>query len=199
MSGAREPGRIGPNAIIRIGEALMAIEGTSKAACVYSRADLSAYLGSPPTAMVEETEVARLMAALQTELGPERARTIGWMAGLRTGDYVLKHRIPLAAQRLLALLPSALAGRVLAAAIRRHAWTFAGSAEIEICGSNPLRVTFHGSPLCCDRLAQGPACAFYRATFERLFRALVHPDARVSEVPRDCISDGQYAFEIGLS
>ena len=41
-----------------------------------------------------------------------------------------------------------------------------------------------------------PSCAFYTATFERLFRVLVHPEARVRE--RQCESMGAPAcvFEV---
>lgn len=178
MSAAGPSGCIGPNAINRVGEALIALEGRGVAEQVFDEAGLTAYLMHPPAAMVAETEVARLMAATQLRLGEERARAVGRSAGQRTADYLLAHRIPRAAQILLALLPPALAARALSAAIRRHAWTFAGSAVVEIGSGNPVRVAFRGGPLCCDQLAQRPASAFYGATFEHLFRALVHGDTQ---------------------
>jgi divinyl protochlorophyllide a 8-vinyl-reductase len=45
--------------------------------------------------------------------------------------------------------------------------------------------------------AEAPVCDYFAATFERLFRALVHADARVREV--ECAATGAPAcvFEVG--
>ncbi|WP_235823343.1 4-vinyl reductase [Azohydromonas sediminis] len=41
-----------------------------------------------------------------------------------------------------------------------------------------------------------PACDFYAATFERLFRALVHPRASVAETACEACGDDACRFEV---
>ena len=59
--------RIGPNAIIQMGEALSARKEEARAAQIYGRAGLLPYLAHPPHAMVDEGEVARLFKAVSDE------------------------------------------------------------------------------------------------------------------------------------
>ena len=44
--------------------------------------------------------------------------------------------------------------------------------------------------------SEAPACDFYAATFERLFRVLVHPAARVTETACEACGDDACQFEI---
>ena len=189
-------GRIGPNAVIRLAEALREQEGEAATVAVFERAGLAAYLGTPPSAMVRETDVAALHRALQRELGARRARRIARLAGGKTGDYLLAHRIPRAVQRVLRIAPAPLAGRVLLAAIGRNAWTFCGSGRFRAAAGVPVRVTIAGNPLCGDVDGEATACDFYAGTFERLFRALVHDGAVVDETHCEGRGDAACLFEI---
>jgi len=174
--------RIGPNAVTRLAEALHALEGAAAADAVFRRAGLEAWLESPPTRMLPETEVQRLHRALFDELGVARARRVARDAGARTASYLLARRIPAPVRALLRALPAALASRLLARAIARHAWTFAGSATFTTRGARPVSFSLIGCPLCRGRRAAGPHCDFYAACFERLYRALVHRRATVTQL-----------------
>jgi divinyl protochlorophyllide a 8-vinyl-reductase len=189
-------GVIGPNAIIRMAEALREQAGEAATVAVFERAGLGAYLATPPSAMVRETEVAAVHTALRLELGPPRARRAARLAGEKTGDYLLAHRIPRAVQRVLRILPAPLASRVLLAAIGRNAWTFCGSGRFRAAAGSPVRVAIAGNPLCRDAPGDATACDFYAGTFERLFGALVHRGATVREVQCESRGDAACVFEI---
>lgn len=187
--------RIGPNAILRIADALPLHAGPEAARRVFARAALAHYLRAPPSGMVPERDVRRLHAALAAECGTAQAREVARDAGHRTADYLLAHRIPRPAQRLLRALPARLAAAALARAIRRHAWTFAGSGRFSFAPGVPTVFSIRGNPL----LGGGDvavACDYYAATFERLFVALVHPRARVREVACEARGDDACRFEL---
>lgn len=165
--------RVGPNAIIQLGDVLRDRCGLADAERVFGAAGLSRYLTRPPYAMVSEGEAAALHRALQSAL-PDRASDLATDAGSRTADYLLAHRIPAAAQHLLRLLPAPLAARLLVKAISRHAWTFAGSGSFAAAfgkGANnpPLVISIRANPLAT------PGCPWHRAVFTRLFSQLVSP------------------------
>ena len=191
-----QAGRIGPNAITRVAEVLLPRLGHGATAGIFEQAGLLDYLAHPPESMVDEAEVSRLHRALRACLGEPRARDIAFEAGTRTGDYLLAHRIPQPVQWLLRHLPAPWASRVLLSAIGRHAWTFAGSGQFTARAGSPVRLTIRHNPLCAGIAAGEPACAFYTATFERLFRVLVHPLARVREVECEAMGAPACRFEI---
>jgi divinyl protochlorophyllide a 8-vinyl-reductase len=191
--------RIGPNAITRVAEALRARGGEAATTMIFARAGLLRYLADPPQAMVDESEVMRLHLELRHGIGRDEARRVALDAGRRTGNYLLAHRIPRAVQWLLRALPAALAARVLLSAIGRHAWTFAGSGEFSARVGQPVVLTLHDNPLCRGLALDEPACDYYAATFERLFRVLVHPAARVEEVGCESMGDPACVFEIRWS
>jgi divinyl protochlorophyllide a 8-vinyl-reductase len=190
------PARIGPNAILKVIEALEAGPHAALTRQVCDRAGLAHYLDELPTAMVDEGEVTALHRALRDVLGIERARAIGRDAGRRTGDYLLANRIPPFAQRILRGLPAPLAGRLLLRAITRNAWTFAGSGRFTTAPGRPNRLSIAGCRLCAGEESAEALCDFYGATFERLFQKLMTARARVSEV--ECQAQGHPAcvFEV---
>jgi divinyl protochlorophyllide a 8-vinyl-reductase len=196
VSAAREAGRIGPNAITRVAEVMPSLVGAGMTRHLFDAAGLLRYLQTPPQGMVDEAEVRRLHAILHETLGSEAATRITDQAGQRTADYLIAHRIPKAVQALLRLLPAPLASRVLLAAIRRHAWTFSGSGEFTAHAGVPVLLSIRGNPLCQGFEAESPACAFYAATFERLFRLLVHPAARVREITCEACGADACRFEV---
>jgi divinyl protochlorophyllide a 8-vinyl-reductase len=190
-------GRIGPNAITRVAEALRTLQGEEAQRRVFARAQLAHYLAAPPASMVDEGEVQRLHRALRGMLDADTTRRVAQLAGERTGDYLLAHRIPRAVQAVLRRLPAPLAARVLLAAIRRHAWTFAGSGQFSARAGRPIVLAITHCPLCRDDPAHDgrPQCDYYAATFERLLRTLVHPDIRVTEVQCEAAGGSACEFE----
>jgi divinyl protochlorophyllide a 8-vinyl-reductase len=174
-------GRIGPNAITRVAQALRVEIGDPATRAVFARAALDDRLDEPPTAMVDEAEVRRLHVVLLDAVGAPRAARVARAAGALTGDYLLAHRIPGPAQAVLRRLPAVLAERMLLAAVGRHAWTFAGSGRFAATPGSPTVVTLADNPLCRGVVSDAPSCHYHAATFERLWRALVAPDIRVVE------------------
>jgi divinyl protochlorophyllide a 8-vinyl-reductase len=199
-AGSAAGARIGPNAIIQVADALRGAHGSALAEELFAAVGLQRYLVAPPTTMVDEREVVRLHAALRERLPPAERRRVQYEAGLATGDYLLAHRIPRAAQRVLRLLPAGLASRTLLAAIRRHAWTFAGSGTFTVdAGGIRARhavVRIAQCPMCRDSRAEAPICDYYAATFERLYRVLVAPAAGAAEIACCARGDPACAFRI---
>lgn len=196
MTDAAHTGRIGPNAVIRLAEALDALESKAVTKKLFIAADLESYVHSPPQAMVPEDEVTLLHRQLRRDLSPTRAASVSWIAGLRTADYLLANRIPSPVQRLLKLLPRRLAAFILLKAIGAHAWTFAGTSRFAWEMGRPITLRFEDCPLCRGDQSRQPCCSYYSATFERLFRELINPDTEVRET--HCIATGAAAcrFEI---
>lgn len=190
------PARIGPNAIIRVAEALRREGGEALERRVFLAARLGGYLGALPGRMVDETEVTRLHRTLRELLGAERAREVSRDAGYATGDYLLANRIPRPVQGVLKALPAPWAARVLMGAIGRHAWTFAGSGVFAWTPGRPVRFQIRGNPVCRGTVSDQPVCHYYAATFERLFRALVHPRAAVAETACESAGADACRFEI---
>ena len=189
-------GRVGPNAIIRVADALREQVGDSGTARLFRSAGLDRYLAVPPRQMVDEREVNRLHQVLRSELGLERARWISRAAGLATGEYLLAHRIPSAAQVILRALPSRLASRMLLSSVRRHAWTFSGSGAFTAQTGRPLRIWISGCPVCGESVAHQPLCDYYAATFQQLFRALVDPKVIVRETECEAMGAEACLFEV---
>ena len=186
-------GRIDPNAILRVAEAL---QRRGRAEEVFRRAGLAHHLAVPPSTLVDEEDARRLHAALRSTLGPHEAAQVAREAGEATAAYLLAHRIPKPVQVLLRLLPAPLATRVLMAAITRHAWTFTGSGEFEARPGRPVVLTIRRNPLCRGLASDTPACDYYAATFERLFRVLVQRDSVVTETRCEARGDRLCCFEI---
>ena len=198
MTDAAHTGRIGPNAVIRLAEALDALESKAVTKKLFIAANLETYVHALPQAMVPEEDVTVLHRHLRSDLGPRRAASVSWIAGQRTADYLLSHRIPKPVQQLLKLLPARLAAFILLKAIGAHAWTFAGTSRFSWHMGRPITLTFEDCPLCRHDRAAQPCCSYYSATFERLFRELINADASVSETL--CIAAGGSAckFEIAF-
>lgn len=196
MSDAAHGGRIGPNAVIRLAEALDAVESKAVTLRLFNAAGFGAHAVAPPDDMVPEGEVSALHRQLRNELGPKRAASISWIAGLRTADYLLANRIPGPVQRLLRLLPKRLSAFILLKAIGAHAWTFAGTGRFSWSIGRPITLQFEDCALCRADHSIQPCCQYYAATFERLFQELIDADTRVAET--GCIAAGAEAcrFEV---
>ncbi len=196
MMSAAGPGRIGPNAVTQVAAALVSRYGPVRTRDLFSSVGLTRYLDAPPHQMIDEREVIALHTAVREGLVENAVSAVNCDAGLATGDYLLAHRIPRPAQVVLRMLPARLAGALLLTAIRRHAWTFAGSGHFSAQGSKPILITIEDCPICRGAHTRAAACGYYTATFTRLFTRLVHPRARVRETA--CIARGDSAcrFEV---
>lgn len=176
----RAGGRVGPNAVIRLGEAMIAIAGRPAAERLYAEAGVPELLDAPPAEMIDETVPARLFDVLWRDWPAEHAGRVSREAGRLTADYVYANRIPRIARTVLPVLPRWAASRLLLSAIERSAWTFAGSGA---CRTGPgLTVTIGANPLAM------PGCVWHRAVFARLFERLVAPGTRVEQTA--CCLDG---------
>ncbi len=195
---AAEAGRIGPNAVTRLAEAIACRVGPDVLGAVFREAGVIRHLETPPQAMVPEGDVAALHAALRRAVGASDAAVIGAEAGRRTGDYLLARRIPRGAQTLLRHLPRRLAAAILLRAIAKHAWTFAGSGRFSYRHDREgVELLVAGGPVCRDIAADGPVCHYYAATFERVFAAMLGPRTRVTET--DCEAAGAKACRFRLT
>lgn len=192
---APEVPRIGPNAVLQLVETLRAHGESALAGRVFERAGRADWLTHPPETMVPQDAVLRVHAALRELLPRETALQRAREAGLRTGDYLLAHRIPAPAQRLLRWLPASLAARVLCRAIAAHAWTFVGSGAFAYDFRGGLRLTIGHNPLALRHSAE-PDCVWHAAVFERLFRTLVHPRTTVRELACTALGDPACVFEL---
>jgi divinyl protochlorophyllide a 8-vinyl-reductase len=189
-------GVIGPNAINQVAAAL----GMPRAGPIFQVAGLTHHLAKPPDRMVPQSDVRALHAALRGMLGEAEAALVARDAGKRTALYLLAHRIPRPAQHGLRMLPARLAARLLLAMIERHAWTFCGTAALEVsrvAGWRPgWSLAIKGCVLCRGAHAEAPLCDFYAACFGALFRALVHRSASVEEISCTAAGAEDCVFEV---
>lgn len=183
---------VGPNAILQTVAALRMLHGERVAAATLYHAT-GRTLETLPDRPVDEREAAALMVDVRRRCG-DGAIDVLREAGVRTADYILAHRIPAAAQRILRLLPAAVASWMLWRAAARHAWTFAGSGRFTYrVRWSPRRRTrvelqVADCSLCRHHQAEEPQCAYYAAAFERLQRSIVGDGYRVAEV--ECMASG---------
>lgn len=189
-----DPARIGPNAVIQLGETLLAHGRESLAREVYLAAGRPGWLDAPPDAMLPEHAVAQLHAALYRLAPAGTADVVAAEAGMRTGDYILAHRIPKSVRMVLRLMPAGIGARLLLEGISDHAWTFAGSGRFSYTLGRPVVLEIAENPL-----AVAAHCVWHEAVFRRLFQSLVHASAEVAETA--CCGSGAPAcrFEVGWS
>ncbi|MEJ6392487.1 bacteriochlorophyll 4-vinyl reductase [Gymnodinialimonas sp. 2305UL16-5] len=178
--------RIGPNALIQTEQALLERLGSATTAVIFAEAGLQR---GNPGAMVPQTEVRVLFDALMTER-PRDWPEIAEDAGARTADYILANRIPGMIQGLLKALPAALAGPILARAIARHAWTFAGSGTFSATRQPELTLTIAHNPIAI------PGCPWHCAVFTRLFQTLATPRCTVRHTACCAKGDPNCIFQI---
>jgi divinyl protochlorophyllide a 8-vinyl-reductase len=145
--------------------------------------------------LMDETPAAMLHQALRAQhpgLAPQLTRG----AGERTADYIIRHRIPVAALRVLRVLPPWLAAPLLANVIEKHAWTFAGSGTFKLRSRHPLVFELIDNPVVRGEQASGPICHWHAAVFQRLFNDIVDDSLRCVET-RCCAAGAEACrFEI---
>ncbi len=173
-------GRIGPNAVLQVFNVLDDLLGPIETKRLAKRAGLSHHVAAPPSAMVDERDVVALHQAVRASLSADQARNVLMQAGDRTAAYILANRIPKFAQSVLRALPARPACAILLRAIAKNAWTFAGSGRFNFQAGRPIILTLLDCPACLEVYRREEPCYYYTATFEGLFRSLVHPDAQIT-------------------
>lgn len=197
MMPAEAIGKIGPNAITRVADVLTARHGREFCAQLFAKAGIARYMAHPPTAMVDEEEVTHLHAALHRCLEDAEAARVATAAGRLTGEYLLAHRIPKAAQLLLRLLPKTLAARLFTRSIGKHAWTFAGTGYFSVAReAGGLLLCLADNPACRELATGVPSCHYFTATFETLYRAILGPEVKVAEVACEAAGDDCCCFRV---
>jgi divinyl protochlorophyllide a 8-vinyl-reductase len=190
-----ETGLIGPNAILQLLPVLERAGGLGLRDRLLRAAGAEVPDGS---AMIAETHAAHLHREVR-HLMPDRAQIVMTEAGIATADYILAHRVPAPAQWLLQALPAPLAAPLLAKAINRHAWTFAGSGAFRVLSPTCFEIT--DNPLVRGEHATHPACHWHAAVFARLYQVLVNPGFRCVETDCCTVAGPVCRFELtrGLS
>jgi divinyl protochlorophyllide a 8-vinyl-reductase len=183
-------GRIGPNAILQLAGVLVADGGLSLRDRVL---DVAGVAMPPPDAGMWPEDDCRAVHLAVRQVLPAQADRLLWRAGLATAEYILAHRIPRAAQAVLRRLPASIARRLLAKAIARNAWTFAGSGQFRVVGHHPLTFEIAGNPLAAAPCGR-PSCHWHVAVFERLFSALTRGGVTVTEVSCTAAGDATCRF-----
>ncbi|GAB4478103.1 MAG: hypothetical protein OHK0018_09090 [Erythrobacter tepidarius] len=134
-----------------------------------------------PRDVVDEIQALRLHRWLSLRV-PMGCYAIAEEAGARTADYIIAKRIPPAVVWLLRHLPALLAAPVLMAAIRKHAWTFAGAGVFV-----PRAAWgFTTDRSAAEDIIPLPDSLFhwYAAVFTRLYRCLVAGDCTCRMIDR---------------
>jgi divinyl protochlorophyllide a 8-vinyl-reductase len=186
--------RIGPNSVLQLLPVLDTHLGSHARDALLQGAGLS----QPPSdhGLMDETPAALLHQALRREY-PQQAGTLAREAGERTGDYIIAHRIPRLVVKLLPVLPARVACSLLATAIEKHAWTFAGSGHFRVLSRNPLVFELADNPVVRGESAPAPVCDWHAAVFQRLFNVLVNSGLECRET--HCCACGEAACRFTIS
>jgi divinyl protochlorophyllide a 8-vinyl-reductase len=177
-------GLVGPNAVIQLAAALA--DFPDLASAVFARGGYLGLLAAPPREMIDQSIPAALFAALYAELPLAQAGQVAHRAGWLTGQYILAHRIPRLAQKVLHLLPARLGAQMLLRAIQRHAWTFAGTGICQIGRGDGAGVLGQISLL--QNPMPMPESLWHQGVFAALFTAIISPRIQVHHTalgPRD--------------
>ena len=182
QSQGKAAARVGPNAAIQLLDALRRAADPGTVRQIIVTAGVEEWAAHAPRDMIDEGPVAALHRATRTLLDAQSALAILAEAGSRTGDYLLANRIPIWARAILKALPASLSSRLLARAIKAHAWTFIGSGRFA-CSRSAGDMTFEiwSNPFCAGERSEAPTCAWHAAVFERLYQALVSSKAKAVE------------------
>ncbi len=160
---------VGPNAILQMEAPLRRHLGEKGALRVWHQAKISTPSGNN---MIPQADALALHKALY-ELSPKEAERVSREGGARTAAYIVANRIPKVVKLLFRILPTALAGPLLARAIAKHAWTFAGSGDFSVTSTNPLVFEIDANPLAFDKGEAPSGCHWHMAVFASLFSILL--------------------------
>jgi divinyl protochlorophyllide a 8-vinyl-reductase len=177
--------RIGPNSVLQLVPVLDARLGPLARQRLLASAGLEELPADDD--LMPEGPAAFLHQELRRQY-PAKAGELAWEAGERTADYILAHRIPTIARRVIRKMPAWLAAPILASAIEKHAWTFAGSGTFRVVSRQPLVLEIADNPVVRGEHADRPLCDWHAAVFQRLFNVLV--DQHMKCVETQCCATG---------
>lgn len=162
---------IGPNAVLQMLNALMALEKQLKEPGLTSilahKAGVQDYLFNPPDSMAPLDDAVRLFAAVEKALPIDMVEALFQKAGRLTGDYIIANRIPGFAKALFKILPGFISARILARAIEAHAWTFVGDGDMKVWASSPICFVLSDCSL------KSPGDLWHTAVFDCLYQRLI--------------------------
>lgn len=187
---------IGPNALLQLLPVLDRVGGPELRTRIFARAGVFE-IPEGADGLIPEGPVARVHQEMRRAL-PEMAPMLAWEAGKRTGDYILINRIPRGAQGILKALPAWAAAPILAHAVAKHAWTFAGSGRFSVVSTRPLVFELADNPVVRGEAAGHPLCHWHAAVFERLFTRLIDPRLRCAETACCAMGAPACRFEIAI-
>ena len=190
----REGALIGPNAVLQTVAVIEERLGHAETVAILADAQITRLPSGEH--MIPEIEALRLHRWLALH-DPLDALEIAEEAGARTADYIIANRIPRSAGWLLRRLPARLAGPLLMAAIRKHAWTFVGAGAF--APADAWHFTIDRAPA-HDRLPPSESLfVWYAAVFTRLYRTLVAPGCTCRMIAPDvpCDMARSYAITLG--
>lgn len=189
----RSEARIGPNSVLQLIPVLDEVLGHPERERLMHLSGLAEL----PTSegLMAEAPAAMLHQALRQH-HPELAPQLTRRAGERTADFLIRHRIPIAAIHVIKSLPPWLGAPVLASVIAKHSWTFAGSGVFKIRARHPLVFDLVDNPVVRGEHAEAPVCCWHAAVFERLFSAIVDPDMHCVETHCCAVGAKNCRFEI---
>lgn len=170
-------GLIGPNAILQYLPVLEQLGGCERRDQILARAGI--FNVPDGSVMIPEHEAWRLHHQVRLE-EPMMAPRLEAEAGKFTADYILANRIPPFVQKILKVLPSSLAARMVSKAIAQHAWTFVGSGRFRAV--SPWQFEITDNPLVQHEQSDLCLCNWHAAVFQRLYQKLVAPDVTCIEV-----------------
>ena len=195
-AGAAGPGgaRIGPNSVLQLVPVLDAQLGPLARQRLLTSAGLREL--PPDEGLMPEEPAAALHQELRRQY-PAEAAELAREAGERTGDYILAHRIPPIARRVIRKMPAWLAAPILASSIEKHAWTFAGSGRFRVVSRQPLVFELVDNPVVRGEHADRPLCDWHAAVLQRLFNVLV--DKHMKCVETQCCATGAESCRFTLT
>ncbi len=173
------PALIGPNALLQLADVLEAEGGEALRDAIFHAGGVEQMPGAD--GMIPEGPVADVHQAMRAGW-PDVAQKYAWDAGERTARYIMAHRIPKPAQLALRVLPARMAAQILARAIEKHSWTFAGSGTFRIAGRKPLVFEIVDNPVVRGEVSEDTLCRWHEAVFETLFTTLASRRYRAREV-----------------
>jgi divinyl protochlorophyllide a 8-vinyl-reductase len=188
--------RIGPNSIIQTVAALkerLGVEETRAWLERIGRGDLNEAM---PTTMVVEHEFLDLIGHLREWQGLEVAAEVLERSGELTAAYVMANRIPAPIRTLLRIVPGWLGLRILLAAIKKHAWTFAGSGQFSYRFDRGLHLQLAHCIECQGIQSDTPICRYYCGAFRGMIGTLIDPKVQVREIACSACGAGACEFVV---
>lgn len=146
-----------------------------------------------PGEPVRERQVAVLHQSLR-RAWPDEAEEIQREAARDAVEWIMANRIPARAKLLLTNMPWGLAVWMLGRHAVQNAWTFGGSGQFSILGTNEFQMI--GNPIVRGEHSNCPICVWHEELFQHTFRRMAH--SRLTCVETACTATGAEACRFHL-